>query len=65
MHLGLIAAAIISVCVVCVIYLSWAKHKCVIKIHFSFFSTKTCGGGTQKNHLKEMVLLSRQDLCLN
>ena len=35
---------------------------CVIKISFSYFSTKTYVVGTQKNQLNEMVLLSTQNI---
>ena len=33
--------------------------------NISFFSTKTYVVGTQKNRLKEMVLLSIHNICLN
>ena len=33
--------------------------------YFSYFSTKTYVVGTQKNRLKETVLLSAQNICLN
>ena len=39
--------------------------KCVMKNQFSYFSTQTYVVGTQKNHLKEMVLSSIQSKCLN
>ena len=38
--------------------------ECVIKIYFSYFSTKTYVMGTQKNPLNETVLLSTQNIML-
>ena len=35
----------------------------LIKIQFSYFSTKTYVVGTQKNHLNETVLLGTHNLC--
>ena len=32
-------------------------------VRFSYFSTKTSAGGTQKNRLNETVLLSIQNTC--
>ena len=37
----------------------------LLKIIFSYFSTKTYVVGTQKNRLNETVLLSTQNLWLN
>ena len=34
------------------------KRECVMPNEFSYYSTKTCAVGTQKNHLNETVLLS-------
>ena len=36
---------------------------CMNETSFSYFSTKTCVMGTQKNRLNETVLLSTQNTC--
>ena len=38
---------------------------CVFENYFLYFSSKTYVVGTQKNRLKETVLLSTQNTCLN
>ena len=42
-----------------------SRSECAIDNYFSYFSTKTCVVGTEKNRLNEMFLLSTQNTCLN
>ena len=42
-----------------------SRYECVVGNSFSYFSTNKYAVGTQKNPLKEMVLLNTQSLCLN
>ena len=39
------------------------KYTGIIKIYFSYFSTKPYVVGTQKDRLNETVLLSTQNIC--